>query len=125
MKYIGVQDNIFCRILKLPLISSAEKKNLCRCGKKYIFTCPELNCRICLFKSCAENAPKHIHDFVDYITIPEVEEESNVEKDDEISVVSMYNYFYGYNMDRSKEVEEMILLSNYSSAEQPNTDGIE
>ena len=78
-----------------------------------------------MFKSCAENAPKHIHAFVDYITIPEVEEESNVEKDDEISVVSMYNYFYGYNMDRSKEVEEMILLSNYSSAEQPNTDGIE
>ena len=37
----------------------------------------------------------------------------------------MYNYFYGYNMDRSKYVEDMILSSNYSSAEQLNTDGIE
>ena len=45
MKYIGGQDNIFCRIDKLPLISSAEKMKLCRCGKKEKFTCTELNCR--------------------------------------------------------------------------------
>ena len=34
MKYIGGQDDILCRINKFPLILSAEKNNLCGCGKK-------------------------------------------------------------------------------------------
>ena len=58
MKYIGGQNKTICWILKLPLIYSAEKKKLCRCGKKESFKCSELNCRICFCKSCADNVPK-------------------------------------------------------------------
>ena len=58
IKYIGGQDNIYFNIHELPLISSAENKKLCRCGNKESFKCPELNCRICLCKSCENNVPK-------------------------------------------------------------------
>ena len=37
----------------------------------------------------------------------------------------MYNAFYGDNISGSKEVEEVSLSSNSSSAKQLNTDGIE
>ena len=58
-----------------------------------------------MFKSRAENLSKNIHTFVDDPTIPGVEEESNVDEDDEISVVTMDYDFYGDNIDVSKEVE--------------------
>ena len=101
MKYIGRQDNIFCRIHKLGLISSSEKKKLCICVKKEIFICPDLNCRICLFKSCADNVPKKSC-FFNAPKIPEVKEEYNAYEDDKICVVSMYTDFYGDNIDGYK-----------------------
>ena len=48
-----------------------------------------------MWKACAENVPNNINSFVDDIKIHEVEEESNVYKDDAVSVVSMYNDFHG------------------------------
>ena len=44
-----------------------------------------------------------------------------MDEDDDISVVSIYNGFYGDNIDGSKEVEEVSLPSNSSSTEQLTT----
>ena len=78
-----------------------------------------------MWKSCAENVYKYIYTFFNAPTIPEVEEESNVDEDDDIIVLSMYNYFYRDNIGGSEEIEEDSLSSNYFSVEKLNTYVIE
>ena len=72
---------------KSPLITLEEKKKLFIFGKKESFIYPEINCRICLCKSCADNVPKHIYTFFDAPTIPEVEEGSNADEDCDICIL--------------------------------------
>ena len=49
---------------------------------------------------------KNIYSFFYAPIIPEVEEKSNVNEYYYISVLYMYNYFYGDNIDGLKKVEE-------------------
>ena len=78
MRYIGGQDHILCHKHHLPLITSAEKVNNCNCGRKECLTCPEINCKICICKKCANAIPDNEERLIYPPSIPEeieIEEE--------------------------------------------------
>ena len=58
-----------------------------------------------LWKACANNVKNNSLSFVDDPKVSELWKESNLYKYYDISVISMYNDFYGYNIEESKEVK--------------------
>ena len=54
MRYIGGQTHVVCGTHKLPLITMFDrKKKCCMCKRKEHFGCPNLQCKVCICKRCA------------------------------------------------------------------------
>ena len=64
LSYIGGQSHIVCSHHKLPLISTVDRKNKCRCSKKEHYSCPQLDCKVCLCQKCSDVCD---HSSINYI----------------------------------------------------------
>ena len=53
MKFTGGQSYIQCQKHILSRTMSVKREEKCKCEKKEHYSCPNLNCKLCICKRCA------------------------------------------------------------------------
>ena len=68
-----VKITFFCKKHNIPLIYSSKRTKKCNCGRKEVFTCPNLSCNSCICQQCA--------DVLDFRSINHISNEENTNDD--------------------------------------------